>query len=90
MPQAVRQEMIDGGSSRRYINDNVGRIERMFKWAVENEYVDSGVLQAVAGLKAGRSAARELDPVGPVPEKHVQAIGPMWRTRLRPWSTCNS
>ena len=30
--KAVRQRMIDSGNSRKYVNNNVGRIKRMFKW----------------------------------------------------------
>lgn len=36
---AVRQQMIDAGNSRGYINNNVNRIRRMFQWGVSNELV---------------------------------------------------
>jgi integrase len=78
--KAVREEMIRMKWSRTYINKQVGRIKRIFKWAVENELVPPGVfhgLQAVASLKAGRSEARETEPVKPVPHEHVQAILPL-------------
>lgn len=48
--------------SRGVVNMRVKRIRRMFKWAVENEFVSPTVLhglQAVEGLKRGRSDARE-------------------------------
>jgi hypothetical protein len=60
--KAVRQALIDGKLCRTTINNRVGRIKRMFRWAVENEMVPPSVyhgLQAVAGLRAGRSEARE-------------------------------
>jgi integrase len=61
--------MIDDDLSRRYINDNVDRIRRCFRWATEEEFVPGDVyqsLRAAPSLAAGRSAARETDPIGPV------------------------
>src|ERR1019366_1179540 len=77
--KTVRQAMIDTGLCRTTINHRVGRIKRMFKWAVENELIQTSVfhgLQAVGGLKAGRSGARESEPVRPVPEAFVKAVLP--------------
>ncbi len=77
--QAVRDEMIAQGLVRTSINRNIGRIKRMFRWGVENELVNPLVFQAVqsvAGLRAGRSGARESDPVKPVPANRVQAVKP--------------
>ena len=76
--KAVRQSMItDHGWCRNRVNRQTTRIRQMFKWAVENEIVPAAVLEAlkaVAGLRAGRSEARETEPVKPVPEAHVFAI----------------
>ncbi len=77
--KAVRQAFVDAGRIRGQVNKMTGRIKRMFKWATENELVPASVyhgLQAVAGLKAGRSAARESEPVKPVPPAYVDAIRP--------------
>ena len=77
--KTVRQAMIDAGWSRSYVNDQTGRIKRMFKWAVENEMVPASVshgLRAVSGLRRGRSGARETEPVRPVPSDRVDAIRP--------------
>ncbi|MEQ8637413.1 tyrosine-type recombinase/integrase [Gimesia maris] len=77
--QAVRDEMIAHGLVRTSINRNIGRIKRMFRWGVENELVNPLVFQAVqsvAGLRAGRSGARESDPVKPVPSHRVEAVKP--------------
>ena len=77
--KAVRQNMIDAGLARNTINSNIGRIKRAFQWAVENELIAPSVyhgLQAVSGLRAGRSDARETAPVKPVPEKHVEKTLP--------------
>jgi integrase len=87
--KAVRQKMIDGYEHPKYglqrplcrgvVNQRIGRIRRMFKWAVENELVPPSVLlglQAVRGLQQGRSPARETEPVKPVPVTFVEAILP--------------
>ena len=77
--KAVRQSLIDGAKSRKYINDCINRIKRMFRWAVENELARASVLhglQAVQGLRRGRSDAYEPEPVGPVPDEIVDATLP--------------
>ncbi len=74
--KALQQRMIDEGHSRRYINDNVDRIRRIFKWAVSEELVSPSVyqgLQAVAGLRKGRTAARETTPIRPIDDATVDA-----------------
>jgi len=84
--QAVRDRMVELGWARRHVNKQVGRIVRMFKWAVAQELVDSGVydsLKAVAGLKRGRTTAPETAKVRPVSDADVDAIksfvtGPVW------------
>ena len=75
----VREHMIDQGLSRRVINQRVNRIKRAFKWAVAEELVPPAVLhglQAVTGLRYGRTVARETEPVRPVREAAVDAILP--------------
>jgi integrase len=65
--------------SRGVTNQRIGRIRRMFRWAVENELVPSSVvhgLEAVKGLERGRSEARETEPVKPVPVAFVEATLP--------------
>ena len=83
--KAVRQAMMDhgirkeSGLCRKTINNHGNRIQRMFRWAVENQHLPPNVfhgLQAVPGLRRGRSAARESEAVRPVPERHVDAIRP--------------
>ena len=78
--KSCREAMIRDGLSRGVINSRVGRIKRMFKWATAEELVEPSVyhgLQAVVGLKRGRSAARETEPVKPVPVEHVDAVLPL-------------
>jgi hypothetical protein len=77
--KAVRQRMIDADLCRGVINQRIGRIVRMFRWAVAEEMVPETThraLTAVAGLKKGRSEARETEPVGPVSDEVVDATLP--------------
>jgi integrase len=77
--KAVRQKMIESGWCRTNINRQINRVKHIFRWGTENEIVPASVyygLQAVSGLKAGRSEAKESDPVKPVADKHVGAVLP--------------
>lgn len=77
--KAVRQHMVGQGLSRGVINHRIGRIKRVFKWAVAEELIPPSVyhgLQTVAGLRFGRSEARETEPVRPVLDEHVEAVLP--------------
>ncbi|MCA9253473.1 MAG: site-specific integrase [Phycisphaerales bacterium] len=77
--QAVRQRMIELGWCRTNINKHVGRIKSLFRWATEQEFAPGSIyqaLRAVAGLKRGRCAAQESDPVKPVPRDAIEAIEP--------------
>ncbi len=74
--KAVRETVVKRGLCRSTINKHVGTIKRIFKWGTENELVPATVfhaLQAVSGLRRGRSAAKESVPVKPVPEVYVEA-----------------
>lgn len=84
--KAVREEFVRLGHCRYTINKNVGRIRRMFSWAVENELVPPSVdhgLRAVSGLRCGRTTARESEPVRPVAEAEVNAILPHVSRQVR-------
>jgi integrase len=78
--KTVRQRMIDGGTlCRGTINEHASRIKRLFAWGVENELIPAGVfhgLQAVKGLQAGRTEAKDHAPVRPVPEAFIDAALP--------------
>ncbi|UCC31053.1 MAG: site-specific integrase [Phycisphaerales bacterium] len=66
--------------TRGHVNQTIGRVKRLFRWGVENELVPPSVyhgLQAVAGLKCGRTEAREASPVRPVPEEHITQVLPL-------------
>jgi integrase len=93
--KAVRDLMIRGyehpkfgrqaALSRGVINQRIKRIRRMFRWATENELVESTVLhalEAVAGLRRGRSGAIEHDPVAPVSRAVVNDTLPLLRPMI--------
>jgi integrase len=65
--------------SRKYINKQVNRIRGMFKWAASKEIVDAATalaLRELAGLKKGRSEARETSRVRPVSDKVIDSTLP--------------
>jgi integrase len=74
--KALQERMIERGWSRSYCNDQTARIKRMFKWAVSEELIPAGslhALQAVSGLRKGRTEAHEPGPVQPVTQQTVDA-----------------
>lgn len=101
--KAVRLQMVEAGLARGVINQRIGRIRRMFKWAVSEELVPPSVYQAlstVRGLERGRSEAKETVPVKPVSLAFVEATLPhvprqveailqlMRHTGMRPGEAC--
>ncbi len=84
--KAVRERMVQAGWTRGFVNSAVGCVKRVFKWAVENELVPPSTfhgLQAVAGLKKGRSAAKETQKIRPVADEHVEATLPFLMPPVR-------
>ena len=74
-PKEYRDRMIEANLCRSYVNKRVNMVRRMFRWAVEEELVPPSVfhgLQAVMGLRRGRSGAREGEPVRPIAEAWVR------------------
>jgi integrase len=77
--QAVMQRMIEHGLARRTINQHLGRVKRLFKWAVAQELIEPRISQAlgsVTGLRQGRTAAKETSPVMPVEDAVVDVTLP--------------
>ena len=78
--KAVREHMIDVMDlSRGVINNRINRVKRFFRWSVAEELVPPSIihgLEAVPGLRRGRTRARETDPVMPVDDAHVEAVLP--------------
>jgi integrase len=84
--RALRQKLIERGGARGYINSSIARLKRVFRWAVAEEMVSPVVhqaLEAVPGLRRGRSEARETAPVRPVAEKDIEAVLPYLSEELR-------
>ena len=74
--KTVRDEMVRAGLCRNEVNKRVGRVKRMFRWGVSEELLPATArhaLEAVEGLKRGRTPARETDPVLPAPDADVEA-----------------
>ena len=77
--KSCRQFYVDAGMVRNSANAHARRITRMFRWLVSEELCPPEVLtglQAVAGLRKGRSKAKESKPVRPVLEADVNAVLP--------------
>ena len=77
--KALRQKWIDADLARSYVNRLVDFTRRIFKWGVAEQLVAPSVYQAlaaVAGLKKGRTSARETEPVKPVAEATIEATLP--------------
>ena len=79
--KACRAEMIAKDWSRSYTNAQIDRVRRMFRWAVEEElFPEAGKvyqdLKEVAGLRRGKTNAREMGRVRPVSHEHVDATLP--------------
>lgn len=75
--KACRQWFIEKDNCRTYINRHMERVKRIFKWAVAEELIFPSVyqaLQAVSGLKRGRTQARESKKVVPAKGVHINAI----------------
>jgi integrase len=77
--RGLRDELIRSGLARTTINARVGRIRRVFRWALSVEMVPASVgeaLRSVDGLREGRSDAPEPEGVEPVPVEDVEAALP--------------
>lgn len=85
--KAVRQHMVsEQHLCRNVVNRRIGRIKRVFKWAVAEELVPPSTfhgLQALPGLRFGRTEARETEPVKPVDDQHVDATLPYVTPHVR-------
>lgn len=101
--KAVRQSFIEAGQCRGTINQNVGRIVRMFRWAASEEFIPGSVWQnlaAVSGLRRGKTKAPDKPAVLPVDDATIattlervpDVIGDMVRlqrtTGMRPAELC--
>lgn len=77
--KALRQRFVAQDWARSYVNHQVRRIVRLFRWAASEGKVPPAVPQAlamVAGLRKGKTKARETKPVLPVDDEIVDATLP--------------
>lgn len=77
--KTIREKLLAPGHCRKYVNEQVATIVRMFRWAVAEELVPPTVyqaLKAVPRLRKGRTAAPDRGPVVPVTGATVQTILP--------------
>ena len=84
--RAIQGEMIRIGWCRNMVNHEVGRLKRVFRWAVSEEMVPASVwhgLLACPGLRKGKTEAPESEPVRPVPVENVEAVKPFLRPAVR-------
>jgi integrase len=75
----VRAKMVEKGWCSTYVNHQVNRLRRMFKWAVAEELVPASVhhgLQALTAIRRDEPGVRESEPVRPVPDAWVDAALP--------------
>jgi integrase len=77
--EQVRDELIRRGHCRREVNRRVCVIRQFIGWCVGKKLVGRDVLAGidrtvVTPLQAGRCAAHDNPPVGPVADEHVDAI----------------
>jgi site-specific recombinase XerD len=101
--KACRARMVRKDWARTYINSQVDRVRRMFRWAAEEELLPGSVhdnLAKVASLRKGKCDARESERVRPVRGEVVDAtlpfLHPMPRamaelqrlTGMRPGEVC--
>ena len=73
--KALRQTMVEAGQSRRYENENVDRICRVFRWTASEQLIMPPVpaaMRTVEGLRRGHTEAREGSPVKPVDDAIVE------------------
>jgi hypothetical protein len=74
----VRATMIAQGWARKTVTTYLACVKSLFRWGTEREMVPGNVyhaLQSVQGLRKGRSAARETEPVQEVHESVVEERG---------------
>jgi integrase len=78
--KAVRTHMIEVQDlCRSEVNKRVGRVKRIFKWAVSEELIPSSIyetLRTVEGIRLGKSKAREKPPVKPLSDQDINATLP--------------
>ena len=91
--KSLRQRMIDVGWTRKLVNQRVGRVRRVFKWAAAEEMLPVSVFQALGtlpGLQVGRTEARRPTRFSPSRMNTWVQPSPTCGPRSRRWSGSNS
>ncbi len=91
--KVVRQAMIDSGWARKYVNQQVGVLVRMFKWAAVEGLLPPSIhasLALVDGIRRGETTARRLQRCGQFMILLLQPRCPISRQPCEPWSSCNA
>lgn len=84
--KTIRQFLLDQGLSRTYINSQMKRVRRIFRWGAAEELVPPAIqqlLSLIPPLKRGRSPARETDPIKPVTQDVIDATLPQLNPVVR-------
>lgn len=103
--QEWQEKLIAKKHARPYVNQQVAKIKRMFKWATSKEILPVAVYQALAtvqGIAAGRTEAAEPESTERVPwcdvESTLTELSPLvadmvrvqWFTSVRSGSLCRA
>jgi integrase len=84
--KAVRTVMVEKDWARTYINHQIDRVRRMFRWATEEQLIPATVyhaLKAVRGLRKGLPGVRESKKVRPVSARLIKHVLKRVRPMLR-------
>jgi hypothetical protein len=79
-----RDSQVDADLTRKVVNQRVNIVRRAFRVACESERIPAEIyhgLQAVAGLKRGRTAARDTSPKSPRRSPRSRGSGPRSASR---------
>jgi hypothetical protein len=82
--KALQMRMVEAGQCRPYVNNNIGHIKRMFKWAVAHEFVP--VTVHVACL--GRATARAVLVPFSSSQTRTSTTTPSESLKLQPTAAC--
>ena len=84
--RTLQDVMVTRKLARSYINKLVGKVRRLFRWAVSRELLSPSIVQgldSVEPLKRGRCEARETEAVKPVPEADIEAVRALVGRQIR-------
>lgn len=77
MLKEFRSTLVEDGNSRDYVNDQINRVRKIFKWAVSEELIPVETYQALAtvsGLKRGQEGVKDTAKRQPAAWDDVEAI----------------